>query len=376
MKKYRVIGIVKSKVTLPIKQIFNLATTYGKALVTIENIPSNDKLDRHIINRLRISCEVECNAWIETIALSKLFAQMILDIIGFSSLDVVGEFRPADIFEVNPSNDDIEYVHLDYDIIDSIFSRVINKKRFELIVEKSQNGDHNDRLLIALHWYNKALREKEDFISSFSSLWLSLESLIPILQNIYPDQEEIRKCEKCGYERKFKSTASLKAAFEEKGQKSLYSKSRDIRTALQHGFKDIPQINNDVLEIIDQLYETCAAIIFKCMNIEGTEIEVYNDLMPIMGIFYMKLRNFTTEIDAENYFIPFININIEMEKVDDIIRIKPIINTDIFSHGCGIVGLGYRIEGDTGYKIKQLQIEIRDDGKKDSQDAQKIQKKD
>lgn len=379
MKKYRVIGIVKSKAILPINQICNLdiSTTYGNTKVIIENMPSHDELDRPIINGLRVSCEVQCKEWTNSIPLSKLFVQMILDIIGFSSLDVVEEFRPDEIFEIDSSNDVTEYVHIDYDIVESIFSSIIDTKRLDLIFNRVQNkGKYNDRIIRALHWFNKALREKEDIVDSFLYLWLSLESLNPILQEIYPDQEEIQRCEKCGYERKFKSTASVKAAFEEKDQRGLYSKARDIRSSLQHGFKDIPSITNDLVEIIDQLYETCAAIIFKCMDIKETEIEVYSNLIPIMGIFYMKLSNFTTDTNNKKYFVPFFNINIKMEKANEEILIKPIINTDVLSHGCGIAGLGYRIEGDTGYNIKKLQIEIRDDGKRGLRDTLEGEKRD
>lgn len=360
MNRYRVFGEVQSYSILPPHVKLNMAvnTNQGNLNLIISNINAIDLIGREFSKRLSIVAEVEADDILSAVSKCNYFSEQILDKIALEVGMPVEEFKIDKAFQLAGETEDIELVKFDYDIIDKIGSKVLNPARLQSI-EKSSS---NDRIIRAMHWYRKALNET-DLLDIFSYLWISLETLNSLLKEKYPDAYIISKCANCDVETRRVDTAPLKMFFQEVlDNVELYSKARKIRQSIFHGFKDIGVIQEQLIEIIDDLEVACRKAIFYLLDIDDSVLgeSGLGNNEGFTFVSFLKIRGFISDDSSPQYFVPDINVEIEMTEYNNELVIKPIIKTDIFNHGCALAGLGWEMwGGNPGYPIRKIQFQIR-----------------
>lgn len=357
MKKYRVFAEVQSYSILPRNAIIeaDIISNEGKMRLKIKNINAVDLIGKEFSKRLSIIAEIEADDILTAVGTCRFFSDQILDKIALEVGMQVEDLKIIKAFQLVGKGEDVEFVKFDYDVLDKIGSRVLNLARFDRIVK----GISNDRLNRAMHWYRKALKET-DLLDVFSYLWICLETLNPLFKEKYPNAYEISKCDKCNFEKVNVSTAPLKMFFKDiLDNAQLYSKARSIRQSIVHGFEDIAVIQKKVIDLVDDLGIACRKAIFYLLEIDDSYDNVIGNNESIIFLSFIKIGNFITYEDDPKYFIPDVDVEIEMSEFNGELVIKPIINTNILNHGCSIAGLGWDFYGgDPGYPIKKIQVQI------------------
>jgi len=360
MKRYRVFAEVQSYSILPpnanIKA--DISSNSGNVSIRINNINTIDLIGKEFSKRLSIIAEIDADDILSAVGKCMYFSEQILDKIAMEVGMPVDELKVLIAFEVVKNGEVVELVKFDYDAIDKIGSKALNLTRFDSIIRSSTN----DRINRAMHWYRKALNET-DILDIFSYLWICLETLNPLFKDKYPDAYEISKCEKCNYEKRNVYTAPLKMFFKDiLDNVQLYSTARKIRQGIVHGFEDIGNIQKNVIEIIDDLGTACRKAIIYLLGMDFSLFDFSNGVgnnEDFTFVTFLKVSNFVTDDNDPLYFIPDINIDIEMSENKGELLIKPIIKTNILNHGCGIAGLGWDIYGDPGYPVRKIQFQIK-----------------
>lgn len=359
MKKYRVFCIVESYSVLPNKGILEFTQGFENEEIKfkIKNIDTENLVGRVFSKSLSIITELDEENITNAIDKCYAYSESLLNKIAFETSMPVKNLKVMMAMEITKGVEVIEIVNYDYDVLSKIGSREIELTQLTKIIQNA-NDDRIDR---AMHWYRKALNEN-DLLDIFSYLWIALETLNPHYLKVYPDALEKTSCKKCGEERTFIGTAPLKEFFKSIQREDLYSKSRQIRNQITHGFEDISTLHNKLIDIIDDLCTATRLAIFQIIKIESLSKYPQSVLGYSENIVFetlLKISNYITDDNHPRYFVPSIKTEVEMKYYNDELVIVPTVKTDIFNHGCGLAGIGWDMHGgDPGYPIKKMQIKI------------------
>ena len=360
MKSYRVFAEANSYSILPKDLIMdlNIQTAIDKIMVRIQNQNAMDLIGKEFSKCLSIITEIEANDIDEAVGKCYSYSNEILDKIAFEVGMPVDKLKIFKAYELVELGEDVEMINFDYEVLDKIGSKALNLSRFNQIVEKCKS----DRINRALHWYRRALNEA-DLLDIFSYIWISLEVLTPLFIKKYPDAIEISKCKQCGHEEEIKNTAALKMFFKiVLDDEKLYSRARSIRVGIQHGHKDLADIQKEISEIIDKLEIACRKAIVFVLELDINAFEYANGIAnneSITFVSILKISNFITDEASPDYFEPEIKVEIDIKEENGAVIIKPTLRTNILDHRCSLAGLSWDFYGgDTGYPIKKIQLRI------------------
>lgn len=114
----------------------------------------------------------------------------------------------------------------------------------------------------AIKWYKKGLSEI-DSVDKFMHYWVGLECLNKLLSEELETAPITGKCKNCGYIYKIPTGTGIKAIFDKYSKdgdgKSDYSKCRDLRVQLQHGYGDLQA----AFEVADEYAELCRKMLLQ-----------------------------------------------------------------------------------------------------------------
>lgn len=184
---------------------FELGRENYKDTIRIKNIKSLNLIGQSFSNELKFICDIHAKEIFEATALAKAEIERLLDQFALIIGSPIHEVKIIKGYDITPSLIDRIYVQFYYDILDKIGSKSTNINNINQVIEGIIKAN-SDRIYRATHWYRKSLNES-DQLDRFVSLWVGFETLNSVFQKMFPNENEISKCEKCGYEREFKGTS-------------------------------------------------------------------------------------------------------------------------------------------------------------------------
>ena len=317
---------------------------------------SNDVKNNH---DLQVTVILEAINSLEAIIKAQSIANEVINHIAFCSkgrIDKCIFFKSISFDEEDNVN---EFCQLDFEILDNIAKKEINISSFLKFLEKLNNNQYDkERIERAIMFYQKGLSSKE-ILEQFNNYWIALECITPILNLLYPQIKETRKCKNCGHEEEIKSTAALKYFFDKiLKSKEIYSKCRNIRVSLVHGLKNILCIEKEIIEIIDKLEYCTYHTIVSILNLEQKrDYDISDENEGLTFELHLDIVNFKI-IKDEKIVFPNVSITIDIERKDNVYILKPLIKASFLTAGVGIGALGWDYYGTCGLDIEKIQLKI------------------
>lgn len=327
--------------------------------IHVRNRNAINLLKQSYANELDFTCEFQSDDILSAISLSSGYVNQILDNLVFVTGGPAYDIKILKAYEITPTATIREFWQYFPNVIEKVGSKYSD-------IEASTGLIHSflkvqeERVLQALHWYRKSLRES-DTLDRFTYIWIGLETLNPLIKKIYPGESETAKCKNCGHPRKFEGTAALKKFFEACSNGALYSKARNIRQELLHGHKNLDEIVENIHDIMNPLATVLRSAICSVSGIDKEKIVYDIDLAEAINVtivVYMKFGPFIVDESDPGFEDPYAILDVDLEEKGNTLIFQPKITLPLLKSGVGIESLGFDIIGKTGYPFKKASITL------------------
>lgn len=360
LNKYAVLGYVKSNLNYIGYDKLFLKDNENKTIeVRINNFDSEISNDVKNNMDIQVTAILDASNPLEAIIKAQFIADKVVNFIAFSSSGRIEKCVFFKSISYNEEKDIKDFCQLDFEILNNISKKSVNVENFLKMLKKFQDTNYDkERIERAILFYQKGLASK-DILEKFSNYWIALECLTPILNNLYPEIIEKRKCKNCGYEEEFKSTISLKKFLDEKlNCKHIYSKCRKIRISIVHGLKNIDEIEKDAYEVLEELEKCTYSTIIELLGLNiKKEYDVSDEEEGLTFESHLQIVNYNI-FKKEKIVFPNITISMMIDSIDDVLILKPTLKVPILNEGAQIKGLGWDYYGTCGQDIQKIQLVI------------------
>jgi hypothetical protein len=175
-------------------------------------------------------------------------------------------------YEITPGETTGHIRQFHYNIpVETTSIRNVNREQLKKAINGFNAKSNSLRVSRALHWYRISILSA-DVLDRYVALWTSLETLNPILREIYDLDIEKYKCPDCGREaapiqngiRKL-----VKDLFDKENK--IWRRLRETRASIVHGFKNFSDITPEARELLPYLEKSVEAALDIILNLEGRE---------------------------------------------------------------------------------------------------------
>lgn len=180
------------------------------------------------------------------------YSSRILSLFSFLTSTSFPDILPVKCYDVTPSKKTGKFVQYNYGVpMDTVSARRINIDTLKTSIAKinALSEDYNNRIYRAMHWYKLAVQSR-DYLDKFTSLWIGLETINPLLRDHFGLVVEYSKCTKCGHETN-PTLNGIKHLFKESlSDTKPWKKIRDIRAGTMHGFRNFKDIMQELRTLV------------------------------------------------------------------------------------------------------------------------------
>lgn len=163
----------------------------------------------------------------------------ILSLFAFLRRVSLPETLPVKCYDVTSGRQEGLFIQYDYDVpMDKVSVRRIDRKdlRTSFRSISKLEEDNRNRVFRAFHWYSLALRSRDVF-DIFTSLWIGLETINPLVRDYYGLAVEHSQCTNCGHKTAPTLNGIRKLLRESSGEGNIWARARKLRVGTMHGFR-------------------------------------------------------------------------------------------------------------------------------------------
>jgi uncharacterized OB-fold protein len=149
------------------------------------------------------------------------------------------------------------------------------------------------RISRAFHWYRRAIHTTEP-LDRYTSLWVGIETLNPLLKKHYHLPDDKQKCQKCGHET-VPTLNGVQTLFEELSpETSVWPKANRLRVGIVHGFDSFAELIPDANDLIPFLEDALVKGLDRVLGLKDRG-KTYPVPLDYSILTYVELR---TEING------------------------------------------------------------------------------
>ncbi len=267
-------------------------------------------------------------------SLARGYTNLIVSLLSYLSAAGLPQLQINKIYDVTPGKKKGKFIQNHYGVPMKTWSvQSVGDKELRLGITSINKFDDKDinRIFRAMHWYRLAL-QSEDVLERFTSLWIGLETLNPLLRNHFGLDVEYRECD-CG-RRLHQTLNGFKHLLQEvTNDENRWKQLRGLRTGTLHGYRALKDIVSDLRENVPFLENTLRDGLDQLLSFEGNrDVKSVNLAKPTPG-YYTSTAVVTgpdlQELDSET--VPSIKIQLEVHDFQPAIhpqKIEPRVSMD------------------------------------------------
>jgi hypothetical protein len=222
-------------------------------------------------------------------------ANRILSLFSYLTNTSLPDLLIMKAYDVTPGKKKGDFVQSFYDIpMERHSTRVVNKGSLSKCVTaiSALPESDNSSIFRAMHWYRLAL-QSTDMMERYTSLWIGLETINPLLRQHYGLEIEYSQC-KCGRKKAptLNGVRELMNELEEGG--SLWREKTGLRAGVIHGYRAFKEITPEVrimVPVLEQALEKGLNLILgldklersKPANLANPQVAYYHSRGIISG---------------------------------------------------------------------------------------------
>jgi len=328
--------------------------------IRVINKSDTNLLGKKYSKHLAIYCDIEAENIMEAIKNSHGWVNDLLDQFAFAGGAPIERARIEKAFDITPGVTAPDIWQFFYNPIKKVGTSTVDLKLLEQLIFGGLKN-RNVEILRSTHWFRRSLAEN-DPLDRFTYLWTGLENLNIVAQRLYPDEKEKPRCPSCNHELKsFNGTAPLKRLFSEHSlDVRIYSRARELRQKLLHGFSNVGKITLEAIELIPDLSVALRTLICGLQGIDNELLNYEIDFRKTDDVIFLVTAQISglaigekLETDEPNF-----TLNVKIEETEGKVVLKPTLIFPAFGPGMAILKLDCEIMGDTGYPFERASLEF------------------
>ena len=283
---------------------------------------------------LSIVMTLEASNIVQASKLARGYTNLLVSLISHLSAAGLPQIRINKIYDVTPGKERGKFIQNHYTAPLKNWSiQSFNDKDLRLGITSINKFDDKDinRILRSMHWYRLALKS-QDVLERFTSLWIGLETINPLLREHFGLDIEYREC-KCGHKLHQTLNGFMYLIQEISNDDVKWGQLRGLRSGTLHGYQALENIVSDLQEQVPFLAKTLGIGLNLLLGFEGRWNAEPVNLAKSIPAFYTSTALITgpdlQELDTE--FEPSIIFQLEVQAYQPVIHphiIEPILRID------------------------------------------------